>query len=87
MPATSVSMVVENTQHLLEKLVQGDIQFALIEGIFDKTAYHSELFAMEPFIGVCSKDSLLADRPVSFEELISHHLIVREPGLGHQGRS
>ncbi|NLY30885.1 MAG: LysR family transcriptional regulator [Firmicutes bacterium] len=82
MPATSVSMVVENTQHLLEKLVQGDIQFALIEGIFDKTAYHSELFAMEPFIGVCSKDSLLADRPVSFDELISHHLIVREPGSG-----
>jgi DNA-binding transcriptional LysR family regulator len=82
MPATSVSMVVENTQHLLEKLERGDIQFALIEGIFDKTAYHSELFAMEPFIGVCAKDSPLADRQVSFEELTSHHLIVREPGSG-----
>jgi DNA-binding transcriptional LysR family regulator len=81
-PNTSVSMLVENTQHLLEELEQGEIQFALIEGIFDKTAYHSELFALEPFVGVCSKDSPLANRPVRFEELISHSLIVREQGSG-----
>lgn len=81
-PATSVSMLVENTHHLLDKLEQGEIQFALIEGLFDKTAYSSELFAMEPFIGVCSKESSLADHRISFGELISNHLIVREQGSG-----
>ena len=81
-PATSVSMLVENTHYLLDKLEQGEIQFALIEGLFDKTSYHSELLALEPFIGVCSKDSPLADQPVSFGNLIANSLIVREQGSG-----
>ncbi len=81
-PDTPVSMLVENTHHLLDKLNQGEIQFALIEGLFDKTAYHSELFAMEPFIAVCSKNSFLADHPRSFQELIQNNLIVREQGSG-----
>lgn len=81
-PDTPVSMLVENTHHLLDKLNQGDIQFALIEGLFDKTAYHSELFAIEPFIAVCSKNSSLADHPRSFQELTQNNLIVREQGSG-----
>lgn len=81
-PNTSVSMLVENTHHLLDKLEQGEIQFALIEGLFDKAAYHSELFATEPFIAVCSKNSLLANDPISFQELTRNNLIVREKGSG-----
>lgn len=81
-PNTPISMLVENTHQLLDKLEQGEIQFALIEGLFDKTAYHSELFAMEPFIGVCSKNSSLADQPVSFREIMGNSLIIREEGSG-----
>ena len=81
-PRTSVSMLVENTHHLLEKLEQGEIQFALIEGLFDKTSYHSELLALEPFIGVCAKDSPLANQSLSFAEIITQSLIVREQGSG-----
>jgi DNA-binding transcriptional LysR family regulator len=81
-PATSISMLVENTEHLLEKLEHGDIQFAFIEGIFEKTSYHSELFALEPFVGVCSPSSPLAEHPVRLEELISQSLVVREQGSG-----
>ena len=81
-PDTPVSMLVENTHHLLEKLDRGEIQFALIEGLFDKSAYHTELFSIEPFIGVCSEHSPLADHPVSLWELTQESLIVRERGSG-----
>jgi DNA-binding transcriptional LysR family regulator len=81
-PATSVSMLVENTAHLLQQLEQGEIQFALIEGLFDKSQYHSELFALEPFVGVCSQDSPLAHRRASLAELTGSPLIVREQGSG-----
>lgn len=81
-PDTHVSMLVENTHHLLDKLDQGEIQFALIEGLFNKTEYHSELFSVEPFIGVCSKDSPLADICMSFQEIIQNNLIIREKGSG-----
>lgn len=81
-PDTQVSMLVENTHHLLDKLDRGEIQFALIEGLFDKTAYHSELFATEPFIAVCSGNSPLVNRPLSFRELTQNNLIIREQGSG-----
>lgn len=81
-PATSVSMLVENTAHLLQQLEQGEMQFALIEGLFDKSQYHSELFALEPFVGVCSQDSPLAHRRASLAELTGSPLIVREQGSG-----
>ncbi len=81
-PNTSISMLVENTHHLLDKLEQGEIQFALIEGLFNKSAYHSELFAIEPFIAVCSKNSSLANQAISFQEIIQNNLIVRESGSG-----
>ena len=81
-PRIPVSMTVENTQHLLAKLEQGDIQFALIEGLFDKSAYHAELFSTEPFIAVCSADSPLAARSLTFPELTESSLIIRENGSG-----
>lgn len=81
-PHTPVSMLVENTQHLLEKLDRGEIHFALIEGLFNKAAYHTELFAMEPFIGVCSKHSPLANESLSVQDVIQKNLILREKGSG-----
>jgi DNA-binding transcriptional LysR family regulator len=81
-PGAAVSMLVENTQHLLTRLERGDIQFALIEGLFDKTAYHWELLAREPFIGVCAPGSIWAEREASLEELLGERLIVREKGSG-----
>lgn len=81
-PETPVSMLVENTHHLLNKLDQGEIQFALIEGLFEKAAYHSELFAQEPFVAVCSKNSSFGDDTISFQELLKSNLIIREQGSG-----
>ncbi|WRS27366.1 LysR family transcriptional regulator [Oscillospiraceae bacterium MB08-C2-2] len=81
-PGTPISMLVENTRHLLKKLNSGEIQFALLEGFFDKAAYRSELFSLEPFIAVCAKDSPLASRTLRFEEAAGNNLILREKGSG-----
>lgn len=81
-PEAAVSMLVENTQHLLEKLEQGEIQFALIEGLFDKSRYHTELLASAPFVGVCAADSELAGGAPNIDQLLSARLIVREKGSG-----
>lgn len=81
-PNTQISMLVENTHHLLDKLDQGEIQFALIEGLFDKSSYHTELFAIEPFIAVCSEKFPLPNKQISFQELKQNHLIIREHGSG-----
>lgn len=81
-PELAVTMLVENTQRLLERLEQGDINFALIEGLFDKSAYQTELFTLEPFVGVCAPSSPLAHGPVSLDELLSTRLIIREQGSG-----
>lgn len=81
-PETDISMRVNNTRVLLEALQQGQIDFAVIEGNFDRQEYDSIFFMAESFIGVCAASSLLAKRPVSLGDLISQRLILRERGSG-----
>ncbi len=81
-PRLNVHMEVGNSQVLLAKLRRGELDFALIEGIIDKSKYHSRLFSLEPFVPVCSPNSPLAFGPVSFEELLQYPLILREKGSG-----
>lgn len=78
----SVSMTVDNTELLLEYLKSGRIDFALIEGNFDKTQYSWEPFLTEEFIGICSSKSSLAIGQHSLEELTGERLILREKGSG-----
>ena len=77
-----LNMLVENTQSLLAKLEKGVIDFACIEGFFDKTRYEWRLFSEERFIGVCSVDSPLCNKPLSMESLFKQRLILREKGSG-----
>lgn len=39
---------------LLKKLDDGQLDFALIEGYFDKSKYNYKLFKRENFLGICS---------------------------------
>ncbi len=81
-PDTRINMVVDNTQVLLDKLNEGSINFALIEGIFDKNLYTSSVLSDEKFIGVCAADSPLAHGRYTLSSLLGHRLIVREKGSG-----
>ena len=78
----NIHMEVNNTQVLLEKLGKGEIDFAIVEGFFEKSNYHSILFSLEKFIAVCSKNSVFANKPVDFKDILSSSLILRESGSG-----
>ena len=81
-PNHELSLVVDNTKHLLQMLDENQLDFAVIEGTFSKTKYDSYLLRMEPFVGICAKDSPLCGRTVSVEELLGETIIVREEGSG-----
>ena len=81
-PAHELSLVVDNTKHLLQMLDENRLDSPVIEGTFSKTKYDSYLLRMEPFVGICSTDSPLCGQHVSVEELLKETIIVREEGSG-----
>ena len=81
-PSHELSLVVDNTKNLLQMLDENLLDFAVIEGTFSKTKYDSYLLRMEPFVGICAKDSPLCGRVVYVEELLKETIIVREEGSG-----
>ena len=81
-PSHELSLVVDNTKHLLQMLDENQLDFAVIEGTFSKTKYDSYLLRMEPFVGICAKNSPLCGKQVSIENLLSETIIIREEGSG-----
>ena len=81
-PNIEVEMSVDNTQTLLNKLDNGEIDFALLEGQFDKSRYNSMLLSQESFIGVCSANHYFAQTEVTFNDVFNERIIVREKGSG-----
>lgn len=83
--STTYTMLVDNTQTLLDKLSRGLIDFAFIEGQFDQKEFITRLFVNADFIPVCAKEHDFADRTVDFSEIFKERLIVREKGSGTRG--
>jgi DNA-binding transcriptional LysR family regulator len=81
-PSHEISLVVDNTKHLLQMLDENQLDFAVIEGTFSKTKYDSYLLRMEPFVGICAKSSPLCGKQVAIEDLLRETIIVREEGSG-----
>ena len=81
-PDNELFFTVDNTAHLLAQLEGGELDFVVLEGIFDKSRYESFLLRDEPYIGVCAKDHPFSGREVTMDELFSERLILREPGSG-----
>jgi DNA-binding transcriptional LysR family regulator len=81
-PSHEMSLVVDNTKHLLQMLDENQLDFAIIEGTFSKTKYDSYLLRMEPFVGICAKDHPLCGKHIPVEDLLKETIIVREEGSG-----
>ncbi|HIY20838.1 MAG TPA: LysR family transcriptional regulator [Candidatus Flavonifractor merdigallinarum] len=81
-PDAAFSLMVENTQFLLNALEEGKLDFALVEGFFDREKYQSTLLRREAFFGVCAPNHPLAGRAVSLDELAGERLLLREAGSG-----
>ncbi|MBQ6702657.1 MAG: LysR family transcriptional regulator [Clostridia bacterium] len=78
----SLDLCIENTEKLLQMLERSELDFAVIEGVFDKSKYGYHLFKKERFLGVCAKTHRFANKTVTLEETFKEDLIVREKGSG-----
>ena len=81
-PSHELSLVVDNTKHLLQMLDENQLDFAIIEGAFSKTKYDSYLLRMEPFVGICAKGHPLCGKHIPVGDLLKETIIVREEGSG-----
>ena len=81
-PENALTLIVDNTEHLLRLLEENELDFAVVEGFFDKTRFDNILLRREPFVGICRKDHPFAGREVTIDELLQETIIHREPGSG-----
>ncbi|WP_461240206.1 LysR substrate-binding domain-containing protein [Paucilactobacillus sp. N302-9] len=76
----NIQTIIGNTDDVLTALRNGQIDFGLIEGNFDKVEFDAIKIKNEPFIGV-TKKKLQSER-VTIEELFDQPLLIRESGSG-----
>ncbi len=81
-PENELFFTVDNTAHLLSQLDAGELDFAVLEGIFDKRRYDCFLLREEPYIGICAADHPWNGKRIPLETLFTERLILREPGSG-----
>lgn len=79
-PDVAVRLVIANTQELLRQLNSGEIDFALVEGFFEKSEYDFLPYSREKYLAVCGPEYPCAGGTA--EDLLNCRLILREPGSG-----
>ncbi|CAH2212679.1 LysR family transcriptional regulator [Tepidibacter aestuarii] len=82
-PNIDIILSVDNTKVIIEKLMGGEIEIALIEGYFDKNKFkYIKLKDDELVLAVSPKHEFAHKREVELEEVIKGNLILREKGSG-----
>lgn len=81
-PAHSLDLTVDNTATLLTRLENSQLDFAVVEGVFDKSRYGCHLYQKEAFLGICAKDHPFAGKTVELDRVMEETLLLREPGSG-----
>lgn len=76
-----VDLSTENTEKLLQRLKDGEIDIAVVEGSFNKLDYEFELLREEPFFCVAAPEYVNEHADI-LEKLFCYRLIVREQGSG-----
>ena len=81
-PGADVRMEMANTELLLAKMRRGELNFALVEGYFDRAEFDSAVFRTERFIAVCSAGHRFPAEPAELRDLLGERVLAREPGSG-----
>ncbi|MDD6199896.1 MAG: LysR family transcriptional regulator [Firmicutes bacterium] len=78
----ALTLIVDNTENLLRMLEENRLDFAIVEGGFDKRRFDWQPFRSEPFVGICGKNHPFCGREITVPELLTQTVIHREPGSG-----
>lgn len=81
-PDTEIHMVVANTKELLTKLDEGEIDFALVEGVFKRKDYDFLHYTTERYAAICKTGYRFQKQVRRTEDLLEERLLLREPGSG-----
>ncbi|OLR55762.1 LysR family transcriptional regulator [Hornefia porci] len=81
-PELSLHLSAANTTELLERIRQGTLDVALVEGHFDSREFDSCRYSTEDFIAVTSAKHAFAHEPLKLREVLNEPLLIREPGSG-----
>lgn len=81
-PNHCVDFIIDNTTVLLQMLEDQQLDFAVVEGVFDKSRYSYRLYQKETFTGICSKAHRFANKTVTLDEIFKETLLIREKGSG-----
>jgi len=77
-----VSLTVNNTQSIIEKLLNNELYCAFIEGIFDKSIFQYKKFCITRFVPVARKGHPLEGKEIQLTDIHKYPLILREEGSG-----
>jgi DNA-binding transcriptional LysR family regulator len=79
----NIQCVVSNTRDILTQIDDGVLDFAILEGNFDKAEYGNQVVTREKFVAVTrASNPLTALSHLSLEKLLSEPLLLREEGSG-----
>lgn len=81
-PDLRLHLSVSNTTELLERIRQGTLDVALVEGHFDSGEFDFCRYSTEEFIAVASAKHAFAHEPLNLREVLNEPLLIREPGSG-----
>lgn len=81
-PDISVKMVVADTQDLLRSLDEGEIEFAVVEGFFQKKEYDFLVYDRGKFVIVASPEYQFHSEGKVIEDMTQERFFIREPGSG-----
>jgi len=82
-PTSKINMEINNTQILINKVLDGSLDFAFIEGNFNKDDFYTALLKQDSFVMAVSPNSSLVSKPiVELNDLKNERLIIREKGSG-----
>jgi DNA-binding transcriptional LysR family regulator len=81
-PNHNLNLIIDNTENLLQMLTRSELDFAIIEGVFDKSKYGYHLYKKESFVGICAKNHPFANSVVTLDDIFREDIVVREPHSG-----
>ena len=80
-PNTNLEVTVANTKELLQLLEDGKLDFAMVEGYFQKSGYENQILSNEKYVLVCGANYPL-EKGLELKDLFCHNLLLREDGSG-----
>lgn len=82
-PGAAVALKAGNTRDLVEELERGSIDFALVEGSFDRGRFAFSTLSTERYVAVARPGSDIAGHgAASVRDLLDERLVLRESGSG-----